>query len=160
MITLNYIPKIDEMLACLCDSKFVTSLDSRSGYYHIKLCSEMRYKSAFITFGKYEFLRMPFGLAQGLAFFNSLMQKVFGQFSDFDFFHMDDVLVHDSHKNDHSQHLKMIFHKIREAGLKIKLPKCAFSTHSEHIMIMKGKDTKSFLSITYVSGAFIGSQKN
>ena len=42
------------------------------------------------------------------------------------FFHMDDVLLHDSSKNDHSEHLKMIFQKIREAGLKLKLSKCAF----------------------------------
>ena len=39
---------------------------------------------------------------------------------------MDDVLVHDSYQNDHLEHLKMIFQNIREAGLKLKLSKCAF----------------------------------
>ena len=37
------------------------------------------------------------------------MQKVFGQYDDFCFFHMDEVLVHDSNENDHLEHLGMIF---------------------------------------------------
>ena len=57
----------------------------------------MRYESAFTTiFGKYKFLRIPFGKAQGAAYFTALMQKVFGQFNNFCFLHMDDVLVHDA----------------------------------------------------------------
>ena len=43
---------------------------------------------------------MTFGLTQGQASFNALMQKVFDQFNDFYFFHMDDVLVHDAHRTD------------------------------------------------------------
>ena len=40
---------------------------------------------------------------------------------------MINVLVHDSSEIDHLEHLKMIFQKIREAGLKLKLSKCAIS---------------------------------
>ena len=66
------------MLAKLKYSKYFTSQ-----YYHIELCSEKRHKSAFTTiFGKFEFLRMPFGLAQGPAYFTLLIQKVLGSFSD------------------------------------------------------------------------------
>ena len=65
---------------------------------------------------------MPFGP----AYFTALMQKVLDQFNDFCFFHMDYVLVHESSEKDHLEHLKMIFQKIREAGLKLKLLKCAF----------------------------------
>ena len=62
-ITLVDIPKIDEMLSCLHESKFFTSIDMRGGYYHIKFSPKTRYESALTTiFGKYEFLRMPFGL--------------------------------------------------------------------------------------------------
>ena len=80
MITLVDMPKIDEMLAFLFDSKSVISLDLRNGYYHIKHSPERRYKSAFTTiFGKYKFLRMPFRLVQGSAQFTAMMQKVFGE---------------------------------------------------------------------------------
>ena len=69
---------------------------------------------------------MPLGLAQGPAYFTTLMQKVFSQFTDFCFFHMADVLVNDVSENDHLEHLKLIFQKIRETGLKLKLSKYAF----------------------------------
>ena len=103
----------------------------------------MRYKSAFTTiFGKYKFLTMPFGLAQGPAYFTALMQKVYGQFNDFCFFHVDDILVHGTSKTDHLEYLKMILQKIREAGLKLKLSKCAFFNrfmqYSGHLISGKG----------------------
>ena len=61
------------------------------------------------------------------------MQKVLGQFN-FCFFHMADVLVHDSNENYHFQHFKMIFQKIREAGLKLKLFKYAhFKSHLQYL---------------------------
>ena len=85
------------MLADLFDFKFLTSLDFINGYYHIKCSQKPRYKIAFATiFEKYKFLRIPFGLAQVPAYFTALMQKVFSQFNDFCFFHMNDVLVHSS----------------------------------------------------------------
>ena len=43
-IMLVDIPKIDEMLAWLHSSKFFTSLDLRSGHYHIKLSPQTRHE--------------------------------------------------------------------------------------------------------------------
>ena len=42
------------------------------------------------------------------------------------FFHMDDVLVHDTNQDDHLKHLNVILKRFREVGLKLKLSKCAF----------------------------------
>ena len=49
LIILVDILKMDDMLACLHGSKFFTSLDLKSGYYHINLSPETRHKSAFTT---------------------------------------------------------------------------------------------------------------
>ena len=71
-VTLLAIPKIDEKLAQLHLSKFVTSLDLRSGYYHLKFSPWTGHKSAFTTIlGKYKFLRIPFGLAWGPQYFTA-----------------------------------------------------------------------------------------
>ena len=43
------LPKIDEMYANLCGAKIFTTLDLRSGYYHIGLDKESKAKPAFIT---------------------------------------------------------------------------------------------------------------
>ena len=39
---------------------------------------------------------------------------------------MDDLLVNVANENDHLEHLKLIFQKIREADLKLKPSRCAF----------------------------------
>ena len=65
------------MYTKLKGAKFFSTIDLRSGYYHIALGKDSRAKTAFVTpFGKYEFLQVPFGLAQAPAFFQHLMNKV------------------------------------------------------------------------------------
>ena len=116
------------MLAHFCKYKFCTGLDVRKGYYHMKLSPETRHKGAFFTiFVKYEFHRIPFGIPQDPAYFSALMEKVLDQLNNFCFFHLDNVLVHDSNEKDHQEHLRVIFQKIRETGLKLMWSKCAFS---------------------------------
>ena len=64
VLTLVPLPKIDEMYAKLANSSIYSSLDSRSGYYHIALSVDSQRKSAFVTpMGKFEFQKLPFGLA-------------------------------------------------------------------------------------------------
>ena len=65
-ISLIPLPKIDELHAKLKGYKVFSSLDLRSGYYHIGLKDSAKLKSAFVlsSLGKYQFNRVPFGLAQ------------------------------------------------------------------------------------------------
>ena len=72
-LSLIPLPKIDEMYTKLKGAKFFSTIDLRSGYYHIALGKDSRAKTAFVTpFHKYEFLQVPFGLAQAPAFFQHL----------------------------------------------------------------------------------------
>ena len=71
--------KIDELITLLKGTKYFTALDLCSSYYHIKLDEESIPKSAFTTaFGKFEFLRLPFGLSQGPYFITHLIYDRFG----------------------------------------------------------------------------------
>ena len=57
-------PKVDHILAKLGKVKFFTTLDLRSGYHHIALDKDAIKKTAFFMhFGKYEYMKVPFGLA-------------------------------------------------------------------------------------------------
>ena len=57
----------------MVDAKYFTTLDLRSGYYHIGLSENSKAKTAFITpFGKYQFEVVPFGLAQAPAYFQTI----------------------------------------------------------------------------------------
>ena len=65
-ISLVPLPKIDELYARLQGYKIFSTLDLRSGYYHIGLSESAKPKTAFVIsgIGKYQFNRVPFGLAQ------------------------------------------------------------------------------------------------
>ena len=56
------LPRVDDILTALEDSKYFSSLDLASGYWQIELDDDARKKSAFTTYnGLFEFLRMLFG---------------------------------------------------------------------------------------------------
>ena len=56
------------MYTKLKGAKVFSTIDFRSDYHHIALGKDSRAKTAFVTpLGKYEFLMVPFGLAQAPA---------------------------------------------------------------------------------------------
>ena len=61
-LSLYPLPKIDEMFSKLGGARIFSTIDLRSGYYHMALDSRVRAKSAFVVpMGKWQFKRMPFG---------------------------------------------------------------------------------------------------
>ena len=98
----------------------------RNGYYHMVLSEKSRPKSAFVSsFGKWEFKRCPFGLAQAPAYFQRLVYEVLSGLT-FTFGYLDDILVYSPDMETHLEHLRKLFMKLREADLKLKEVKCNF----------------------------------
>ena len=94
-ISLIPLPKIDELYAKLKGYKVFSSLDLRSGYYHIRLTETAKPKSAFVlsSLGKYQFNRVPFGLAQAPAYFQKLINDVL-RGCDFAMGYLDDIIIY------------------------------------------------------------------
>ena len=119
-ISLHPLPKIDEMYAKLKGAKVCSTIDLRSGYHHITLGKSSRAKTAFVTpFGKYEFLMVPFGLAQAPAYFQLLMNKVLDGL-DFAMTYLGDIIIFSSDELEHLEHLEEVFRRLRKADLKMK----------------------------------------
>ena len=128
VLSLVPLPKIDEIYACLKGSKVYSTLDMHSGYHHLEMTEEARSKTAFTlpaNLGKCEFLRCPFRLTQAPAYFQQLINEVLAPF-DFSFGYLDDILIYSPDVATHLKHIKMIFQRLREVGLKIKMEKCSF----------------------------------
>ena len=124
--TLAPLPKIDEIYARLKDSRIYSTFDMRSGYYHMVLSEESRPKSAFVSaYGKWEFKRCPFGLAQAPAYFQRLVNEVLSGLT-FAFGYLDDILVFSPDMETHLKHLRTLFERLRSADLKLKEVKCNF----------------------------------
>ena len=100
-LSLIPLPKIDEMYAKLKGAKFFSTIDLRSGYYHIALGKDSRVKTAFVMpFGKYKFLQVPFGLAQAPVFFQHLMNKVLDN-CPFAMTYLDDIIIFSNTEEEH-----------------------------------------------------------
>ena len=126
ILTLVHLTKFDEIYARLKGSRIYSTFDKRSGYYHMVLSEEARLKTAFVTsYGKWEFIRCPFGLAQAPTYFQRLVNEVFSGLN-FTFGYFDDILVFSPDMVAHLQHLRCIFHRLRAADLKFKEIKCNF----------------------------------
>ena len=135
------LPKIDEIYARIKGSNIYSTFDMRSGYYHMVLSKKSRPKSAFVSsFGKWEFKRCPFGLAQALAYFQRLVNEVLLGLT-FAFGYLDDILVYSPDMETHLEHLRSLFEKLRKADLKLKEVKCNFlKKHIQYLgHIVSGK---------------------
>ena len=128
VLSLVPLPKMDEIYACLKGSKVFSTLDMHSGYHHVEMTKKDRPKIAFTlpaNLGKWEFLRCPFGLAQALAYFQRLINEVLAPF-DFAFGYLDDILIYSPDVETHLKHLELIFQRLHEVDLKLKMEKCSF----------------------------------
>ena len=82
-------------------------------------------------FGKYEFLMVPFGLAQAPAYFQLLMNKVLKGLK-FAMTYLDNIVIFSQDELQHLEHLEIVFSHLREAGLKMKCSKCDFFKSEIH----------------------------
>ena len=133
-ISIHPLPKIDEMYAKLKGAKGFSTIDLRSGYHHIALGKSSRAKTTFVMpFGKYEFLMVPFGLAQAPAYFQLLMNKVLKGLK-FAMTYLDDIIIFSQDELQHLEHLEIVFSRLQEAGLKMKHSKCDFFKSEIHYL--------------------------
>ena len=133
-ISIHPLPKIDEMYVKLKGAKVFSTIDLKSGYHHIALGKSSRVQTAFVTpFGKYQFLMVPFGLAQAPAYFQLLMNKVLKGL-EFTMTYLDDIIIFSQDELQHLEHLEIVFSHLWEAGLKMKCSKCDFFKSEIHYL--------------------------
>ena len=71
-------PTLEDALLKMTGAKFFSKLDARSGYWQLNLSPESSYLTTFNTpFGRYRFLRVPFGIISGQDEFQRKMNETF-----------------------------------------------------------------------------------
>ena len=118
-------PKVEDIFSQLNGAKYFSTLDLRAGYHHIGLTTDSIPKTVFTSpFGKYEYVKVPFGLAQAPAYFQELMTGVLKDLP-FAMAYLD-IITYSSTPEEHLEHIKTVFEKLRHAKLSMKLSKCHF----------------------------------
>ena len=135
-------PKVEDIFSQHNGAKYFSTLDLRAGYHHIRLTTDSIPKTAFTSpFGKYEYVKVPFGLAQAPAYFQELMMGILKDLL-FAMAYLDDIIIYSSTSEEHLQHIKTVFEKLCHAKLSMKLSKCHFFTkeiqYLGHILGIEG----------------------
>lgn len=120
-------PRVDELVERLGKAEFITTVDLTKGYYQVPLAPEDRQKSAFVTpMGKFEYTRMPFGLKGAPTTFQRLMDKILSPCHPYSSSYIDDIVIFSKTWQEHLEHIREVFARLRAAGLKAKPRKCFF----------------------------------
>ena len=101
------IPLIKETLAQLEGAKYFTKIDIRQAFYRIRMSEDSEELTTFLTrFGAFKYLVMPFGLCNGPASWQHLINDTL-----FDFLHrfvqayFDDIFIYSKTLKDHCSHI-------------------------------------------------------
>ncbi|KAH6563597.1 hypothetical protein BASA62_008432 [Batrachochytrium salamandrivorans] len=124
----NPIPLISELLRTLSTGKIFTTLDLRGAYNLLRIKEGDESKTSFITkYGQFEFLVMPFGLANAPAQFqrmmNSLFRDVIGKHV---LVYLDDIVIYSDNMSDHIAQVQNVLRVLQDNGLYCKAEKCHF----------------------------------
>ena len=119
-------PKVEDIFSKLNGATYFMTLDLRAGYHHIPLDKPSIPKTAFNSpFGKYEYVKVPFGLAQAPAYFQELMTGILEAFN-FAIAYLDDIIIFSKTPQEHPLHIRMVFKKLKSANLSMKKSRCSF----------------------------------
>ena len=123
------LPRMQETMESMEGAQFFSTMDLKSGFWQVKMAKDSQQYTAFTvgSMGVYEFLRMPYRLCNAPATFQRLMQNCLGELNlTYALIYLDDVIVFSWTEEEHLHHLRVVFGRFLEHGLKLKPSKCHF----------------------------------
>ncbi len=104
------LPRMDECIDSLGDTKVFTTLDANSGYWQLPVWDKDRDITAFTSHaGLYEFTHMPFGLMNALATFQRALDIILAPFKwQTCLVYLDDIIIFSKCIEDHIDHADLV----------------------------------------------------
>ena len=124
----NYpLPLISDLFAKLGGNTIFTKLDLKMAYNQIELDDESKLLATWSThMGIFQMNRLPFGISPATGIFQREIEKVLIDIPGTSNY-LDDIIVSAPNINEHRKTLKIVFERLKQAGLKLNKSKCVFA---------------------------------
>ena len=142
-------PGVEDCLQQMAGCSVFSCIDLAQGYHQVPIAESDREKTAFNTkYGHYQWKVLPFGLCNAPATFVSALNRIFSGeahranaktkeeannslgtnlLDKFLTVYIDDLLVYSNSEEEHAEHLKLVFERLRAYGLLIQSPKAFYA---------------------------------
>ena len=120
-------PVIEDHIDKLQGKKYFSTLDLKSGFFHIPIDENCTHYTSFVThMGQFEFTRVPFGLCNSPAVFMRFINLVFKDLirDGKIVVYMDDVMIATATIEEHIQILREVLSIMNENKLELQISKC------------------------------------
>lgn len=178
------LPTLEDITVKLSGAKYFSTVDAKNGFWQLKLSSDCTDLCTFNTaFGRYKFLRLPYGITSASEVFHKRMFEMFDDMEGVCHF-IDDILIFAKTRQEHDRRLRAVLDRCRLINLKLNKNKCKFGlteikylghkftqngiypdeSHTSAIKEMKipdnTKDLERFLGLVNYIGRFVPNLSN
>ncbi len=131
------LPLIDETLARIQESKYLTRLNIIVAFNKLRMHSDSEDLTIFITFfDSYKYHVMLFELINESTFYQHYMNDVlFKYLHQFCQIYLNDIIIYSKILKKHKRHVRLILNRLREADLQMNINKCKF--HVQEIIFLE-----------------------
>ncbi|MBW0485198.1 hypothetical protein O181_024913 [Austropuccinia psidii MF-1] len=122
-------PRIPHALDKLAKARYITKMDCMKGFHKNGVKpNSMKLLRIICHMGIYEYARIPFGIKNEPAHFQSMMDTIFQEeiLEGWMVVYIDDIIIYSETWEDHVQYIDRVLSKFTPTNLKISLEKCNF----------------------------------
>lgn len=116
---------VEEVAAQMLKSTVFSVLDAKCSFWHIMLDHKSSMLTTFSSlFGRFRFLRMPYGINSASEVFQRAMEQIFAGYPCAVI--VDDIIIGGRDKKEHEENLRKVLNHVREVKLRLNPSKCKF----------------------------------
>ena len=130
------LPRIDDMINNLAHYKVFSTFDLRNAYHQVPILKDDRKYTGFEANGRlYQFRRIPFGVTNGVAVFQRLMDNIIKEEKLKDTFpYLDDITVAGVNQADHDKNVEAFLDVVKRQNLTLNHAKSVISASSIYVL--------------------------